>query len=446
MARLFFLHALGASAREWDGVIATVGEDYECIPLNLPGFGGSADSECDVAGLIDWFGGEVTRHQPQSWAVVGHSMGGKIATLAAARARDGDARFTGLAAVVLLAASPPAPEPMEEDRRKLMLDWFADGAIDADEAAQFVDDNTAARLPEPLRAHAIADVRRSGRKAWTSWLERGSREDWREAAGQIAVPALILAGGEDGDLGEDAQRRLNLPHYPAGRISVIEGAAHLLPYEQPDAVAKAIADHVSAAFARALPPAMIALLASDRVSSRTRAVLTARHAVPGPITLLSDRQAATLAALIEAVLPGASDPAELARRIDAVLAAGQGDGWRCAELPADATCWPAALDTLDVMGGGFADADPAARERCLRSLVTGEAAVTGGTLSAHQMQLWFAEARGEIARQWMALPQTMARIGYDGFAIGGDGARKQGYVRAAADTIEPGQRLASARA
>lgn len=446
MARLFFLHALGASAREWDGVIATLGEDYECVPLNLPGFGGSADSECDVAGLIDWFGGEVARHQPQSWAVVGHSMGGKIATLAAARARDGDARFNGLAAVVLLAASPPAPEPMEEDRRKLMLDWFADGVIDADEAAQFVDDNSAARLPEPLRERGIADVRRSGQKAWTGWLERGSREDWRDAAGQIAVPALILAGGEDGDLGEDAQRRLNLPHYPAGRINVIEGAAHLLPYEQPDAVAEAIADHVSAAFARALPPAMIALLASDRVSTRTRAVLTARHAVPGPLTLLSDRQAATLAALIEAVLPGAGDPGELARRIDAVLAAGQGDGWRCAELASDATCWPAALDTLDAMGRGFADADLAARERCLRSLAAGEAAETGGTLSPRQMQLWFAEARGEIARQWMALPATMARIGYDGFAIGGDGVRKQGYVRAAADTIEPWQQLAGTRA
>lgn len=255
-----------------------------------------------------------------------------------------------------------------------------------------------------------------------------------------------MAGGEDGDLGEDAQRRLNLPHYPAGRIRVIEGAAHLLPYEQPDAVAEAIADHVSAAFARALPPAMIALLASDRVSTRTRAVLTARHAAPGPITLLSERQAATLAALIEAVLPGAGDLGELARRIDAMLAAGQGDGWRSAELPADAMCWPAALDTLDVMGGGFVDADPAARERCLKRLAAGEAAETGGTLSPRQMQLWFAEACGEIARQWMALPQTMARIGYDGFAIGGDGARKQGYVRAAADTIEPWQQLAGTRA
>ena len=41
--------------------------------------------------------------------------------------------------------------------------------------------------------------------------------------------------------------------------------------------------------------------------------------------------------LIETVLPGAGDPGELARRIDAMLAAGQCDGWRCAELPARRT-------------------------------------------------------------------------------------------------------------
>jgi pimeloyl-ACP methyl ester carboxylesterase len=444
--RLFFLHALGASAREWDGVIAALGEGHDCVPLDIPGFGGGADADLDVAGLIDWFGDEVARRQPQSWAVIGHSMGGKIATLAAARARDGDARFAGLAAVVLLAASPPAPEPMDEDRRRLMIDWFADGAIDGDEAARFVDDNSAARLPEPLRERAIADVRRSGRSAWIGWLERGSREDWREAAGHIAVPALIVAGGEDGDLGEDAQRRLNLPHYPAGAVKVIADAAHLLPYEKPDAVAAAIADHVSVAFARALPPAMIALLASDRVSARTRAVLTARHAAPPAITVLSDRQAATLTALVAAVLPGAGDPGDLARRIDAMLAAGQGDGWRCADLPADGACWPAALETLETMAGGFANADPAARDRCLGNIAAAKPAATNGTLSPDQMRLWFAEARAEIARQWMALPATMTRIGYDGFAVGGDGPRKQGYVLATADTLEPWQRPAEGRA
>jgi len=441
MNRVYFLHALGASAREWDQVIADLGDVGACVPLCLPGFGGSPDADVDVAGLVDWFSEQVAAHQPQSWAVVGHSMGGKIATLAAARARDGDFAFAGLAAVVLLAASPPASEPMAEERRAEMIDWFANGRIGPDEAATFVDANTAQRLPEPLRTQAIADVERSRRLAWTGWLKRDSREDWREAAGTLAVPALIVAGGEDGDLGEDAQRRLNLPHYRNARVEVVAGAAHLLPYEQPAAVATLIRDHITQAFARALPAPFVALLASDRVSRGTRAVMTERHAAPPRGKVLSPQQRAVLAALIETVLPGAADPVDLAARIDAMLTSGIGDGWRSAELPADAEGWTSGLDTLDHLSSSFADASPADREQCLQSIADETADTEGGAFDPRQMRLWFAEARSEIARQWMALPATMARIGYDGFAVGGDGPHKQGYRLTAADMIEDWQQL-----
>ena len=438
MPHVFFLHALGASARAWNAVIAALGPDWESVALDLPGFGEQDDADLDVAGLVDWFAGKVALRQPQSWAVVGHSMGGKIATLAAARARDGDPAFAGLAAVVLLAASPPAPEPMDEERRPTMLGWFADGRIDADEAATFVDDNCAQRLPDELRAQAIADVERSGRSAWTAWLERGSREDWRDAAGRIAVPALIVAGGVDSDLGEAAQRQLNLPHYADARVEVVEGAAHLLPYEQSEAVAALIAAHVAPAFGRALPAPFVALLASNRVSARTRAAMEARHVGPVGDGLLSTRQVTVLAALVDAVLPGAVEPIELARRIDRMLADGAGDGWRCADLPPDGVSWQAGLDTLDAAGFVAGDAD--ARQRMLAQVADG--AAQAGALSAGQMRLWFAEARAEVARQWMALPATMARIGYDGFAVGGDGVRKQGYRLTDADRIEPWQRPA----
>lgn len=48
------------------------------------------------------------------------------------------------------------------------------------------------------------------------------------------VPALIIAGSEDGDLGEAAQTALNAPHYHDARIAVMADAAHLIPYEQPE--------------------------------------------------------------------------------------------------------------------------------------------------------------------------------------------------------------------
>lgn len=34
---LFLLHALGSSAREWDGVIEALGPAFDAVPLDLPG-------------------------------------------------------------------------------------------------------------------------------------------------------------------------------------------------------------------------------------------------------------------------------------------------------------------------------------------------------------------------------------------------------------------------
>jgi pimeloyl-ACP methyl ester carboxylesterase len=243
MTRLFFLHALGASARSWDGVVARLkaeaGDRIDCVALDLPGFGDAAVmGHRSIAETLDWFASEVSRHDDAPWLVVGHSMGGKIATLTAARAP------VGLIGVVLVAASPPAPEPMDEARRAEMLGWFEHGVASEAQAEKFVSANTARALPQPLAAQAIADVRRSAPAAWRGWLDEGAREDWDARAGVIDLPALIVAGAEDGDLGEDAQRRLNAPHYAHARVELVGDAAHLIPYEQPEALAALIAGHV----------------------------------------------------------------------------------------------------------------------------------------------------------------------------------------------------------
>lgn len=445
--KVLFLHALGASASEWGGVIAALGSEYDCVALDLPGFGGAPDLALDIAGLVSWFAEQVAPYRHEAWAVVGHSMGGKIATLAVARSRDGDAAFANLAAVVLVAASPPSPEPIADDRREAMIGWFDDGRIDAQEASKFVDDNTASRLPDVVRHRALADVERSGKNAWIAWLETCSREDWACRAGIIGIPALIVAGGEDGDLGAAAQRKLNLPHYSDSKVEVIAGAGHLIPLEKPHELAKLIAGHVAPAFARGLPPAFTALLASDRVSARTRAVLSARHlAPPAGRSVLSGRRHQILAKLVEAVLPSVADADDLARRIGYMLGEGTGDGWRSADLPPDREAWALGLDTLDALSGEFAEAEPSEINTLLHTVVCGcwDKGQVEAALSPRQLQMWFAEARGEIAKQWIALPTTMARIGYDGFAVGGDGIRKQGYEITVADTLEPWQRGAAA--
>ncbi len=438
---LVFLHALGASGGEWDLVRAHL-PDSPCLTLDLAGFGDRAGrGYADVATMADELADTIRAYRLTSCVLVGHSMGGKIVTLVAARAAAGEAGLAGILGVVLIAASPPCPEPIEDDRRAQMIDWVASGPVARVDAETFVDANCATPLPDPLREKAIADVERSSREAWLGWLERGSREDWAARVGQVAIPALILAGAEDGDLGEAAQRRLNLPHYPQGEVAVIAGAAHLIPYEQPEALAERIAGHVAAVVPTSLPAGFVRLLGSQRVSRRTRAAMLARtRPVSDDDSGWSDDQLRLVAALVAQVLPECGADRDLARRVGMAVH-GPGDGWRFADLPPDSEAWVRGLATLDALTGGFAAMAGAEQRDWLTRIDGGKVGIADAPdhLSPSQMALWFADVRAEIVRQWMATPAAMAAIGYDGFAVGGDGPRKQGFTRTAADDIEQWQ-------
>ncbi|WP_371181752.1 alpha/beta hydrolase [Xanthomonas sacchari] len=445
---LYFLHALGSSRREWSSVIDLLGARFDCIALDIPGFGDApALDRPDVTALVDWFAGEVARDRPDCWYVVGHSMGGKIATLTAARARDGVAGLAGLAGVVLVAASPPAPEPMDESRRQTMLSWFDAAGPTRQQAEQFIDDNCAAPLPTPPRDGAVDDVLRSSARAWNAWLTHGSREDCATQAGCIEVPSLVVAGSEDGDLDEAAQRRWNLPHYRDARLTVVAQAAHLIPYERPQALAALIAAHVDGTAARRLPDDFVALLNAERVAPTMRKTLLHRHAGPSRAAkgILSAHQSGTLAAVIERVLDGAGDAGDIARRIDVDLANGVGDGWRFADLPPDRLAWPMGLDALDALSGGFAALPAQDQDRWLHAIsVHGAGDCRACGWSAAQLAAWFEDVRAETVRVWTSLPANMAALGYDGFAVGGLGAGSPGYQETTADRREAWQLLPKA--
>jgi pimeloyl-ACP methyl ester carboxylesterase len=457
---LVCLHFLGGSARTWEPVARRLAGTVRCLPLDLPGFGAAAAvTGYDVAAMADHVAAAIRATRPRRFALAGHSMGAKVALVLARRAADGDPDLAGLGHLVLVAGSPPSPEPIAEDRRSKMLAWIgADAETRAREARAFIRQNVGAPLAPEVEDAATADVLRAAPAAWSAWLESGANEDWAARIGVLRTPALILAGSRDADLGPAGQAALTAPHLAHARTEILDGAGHLLPLERPDAVAGAIAAHLAAAPPALPEPARVpadyaALIASDRVNPRLRAALAERAEPDDPgyaPAALDPVELALLRAVVARVLPEAGF--DIAARLDARLAGGAGDGWRFARLPPDTQAYRAGLRSLDAAardaGAPFLARDGAGRDALLRAAQEGRLAVPEAAdprLDTEQMVLWFEDLRADAVRAYLAHPATLARLGFSGIGAGGTGARDAdglarglpGFVRTGRNDPEP---------
>ena len=445
--RLVMLHWLGGSARTWaevsDGLLAL---SVRPTARDLPGFGLAAvadDFSLDimVADVVDAIQTLRLGEEELPWLIAGHSMGGKVAACVARAAADGTEGLQNLAGMILISPSPPGPEPMEESKRKELLNTLGNRtgtARDTEYAKKFVDDNTGkVELDAPIHARAVEDVLRSNESAFAAWLNTGSKEDVASRVGTLTVPVLLLAGTEDAALGPDAQRKHTLPHFAAAHVVVLDGCGHLAPLERPGEVVKLIADFVEQQGIALVRPAaplgarFAMLIASDRTSSQTRALLAARLQGPRPADSqpLTANERITLLCLCERVIPGCDF--DLLIRVETWIASGKYDGWRNDQLPNDLDAWRKGLQSLDAAarrahGVGFAALAPfeqdaflsqasegALGKGLLGSLHLGESA---DCLNAEQMRAWFEDVRGELTRMYVADPRTMERMGFTGFA------------------------------
>ncbi len=233
---LVFLHYFGGSARAWAEVITRLADDYRCIAPDLRGFG---DSVAPAAGItVSDYADDVvaltTTLGLKRYVLIGHSMGGKIALAVAARQPH------GLAALILVAPSPPTPEPMTEDARASFLAAYGDCAA----IERTIDKITARPLAPAPRAEVVADNLRAAHAAWRAWLERGSREDIAGQMPDVAVPVGIIAGAADPNFLPALLEREIVRRIRAAQLVAVENAGHLLPLEAPADVARLIRSYL----------------------------------------------------------------------------------------------------------------------------------------------------------------------------------------------------------
>jgi pimeloyl-ACP methyl ester carboxylesterase len=226
---LVFLHHFGGSSQSWCEVTARLASTCRCLAPDLRGFGDSqatehgysvGESADDVLALLQVL-------EVRDFVLVGHSMGGKIALEVAAR------QPKYLRAVVLLAPSPPTPEPMEDAvRARLASTWAQRDAV-----RETIDKITARPLPPQVLARAIQDGARSSRPAWMAWLESGSREDISPRMSRVQVPATVVAGACDEAMTPQVLEREVVARVMKSRLIVVPESGHLVPLEAPQFVA-----------------------------------------------------------------------------------------------------------------------------------------------------------------------------------------------------------------
>ncbi|CAL4860766.1 alpha/beta hydrolase [Microbacterium sp. MM2322] len=431
---VFFLPGLGLDASAVSAIAAAADARLRIVAVDLldRGRAASVDDLADtalerIAAAAD--GGP--------FLVCGHSLGGKVAGRVMARVLAGTEPVFGLAGAVLLAPSPPAPEPMPDSTRAEMLETAQGEHLSREDAAAFIAANVAAPLAADLHDAAIDAVVRQPASAWRDWLTAGSLEDATSLVGVLDLPVVVLAGEEDDALGADAQPELVADVYPRARVERMPGVGHLLPYEAPERVAAVLMTTWQAirAGAPVVPTEWGRVLASTRVDVAVRRALAHRAIADdlerAPRTL-SRAQVQTLRELAARLVPqGEGGAIDLALRVDDLLADDGGDGWRPAGSPVDAVAYGLGLDAIAAVWPS-----EAAGQRDLIARIVAEGIPADG-LGADGIRSWFEDARNDLLRVWLSHPASLVRIGFDGFAIGGMGPRPAGWAEISAGRREP---------
>lgn len=170
------------------------------------------------------------------FALAGLSMGGYVAFEIVRRAPERVGRLA------LLDTTPHADTDMQRRLRRSLVEKARGGRFDAIVA-------TIARMPgflaagpgrDEVAATVTAMARDAGAAAYARQQEAiAGRPDSRPLLPEIARPALVLCGAEDGVTPPAVHEEMHAA-LPDARLVVVPGAGHLPPLEQPAAVTAAL--------------------------------------------------------------------------------------------------------------------------------------------------------------------------------------------------------------
>lgn len=229
---LVFLHYWGGTHRTWSKVAGELRASYRIVTYDMRGWGesGAAESGYSIAALADEATALIEYLGLSRYALIGHSMGGKVAQLVASRNPQ------GLVALVLVAPATPAPTHLPEEARQQQIHAY-DNRESVLQTIAFL----SATAPDPETIEQIVQDSLSGTpEAKLAWPTSAILEDISLEVSKIAVPTLVLAGELDRLDSVEQHRREVIARISGTRLEIIPDSGHLLPTDQPVRTARAI--------------------------------------------------------------------------------------------------------------------------------------------------------------------------------------------------------------
>ena len=233
---LVFLHYWGGTSRTWRKVTAELEGQFKTVAYDARGWGKSDKTPAGykLADLADEALSLVKALGIKRYALVGHSMGGKIAQLIASR------RPEGLLGLILVAPAQPTPRRLPDemregqlhayDNRENVLKTISSGLLTA-------------RSPSPEILEQILEDSLSGsREATMAYPMESIFEDISPEVTKINVPTVLLAGELDHVDSIERHKSEVLAHLPNAQLKIIKGSGHLIPIDEPLQLAKEIAN------------------------------------------------------------------------------------------------------------------------------------------------------------------------------------------------------------
>ena len=229
-----FLHGLFGTARNWGGIVAALADRYHAVALDLPNHGSSPwTGGMTLMGMAEQVSRTLKTHFPHGTAVVGHSLGGKVAMLLALHWPECVERL--LVADIAPVRYPPEYRAYAQAMRALPLESF--------QRRSDADDALSAAVPDrKVRLFLLQNLAsENGRFFWRPNLAaiEAAMDDLAGFPAQPETlsyrkPTLFLRGAHSSYIKEEnipLIRRL----FPMARVETLADAGHWLHADQPQA-------------------------------------------------------------------------------------------------------------------------------------------------------------------------------------------------------------------